>query len=345
MARKDVDERLPEPPTADVFNPFVGGEDDDLSDMEYMQDETSEAVDTHPPATKEEAEQRASGKKDELVDPTPPEEEEPAAAEDEAADTEAAAQDDVEDVADADDGDEVEVPKIPKDRFDEVNERMKKAERELAEMREKLQQREEKAHAEPEPEPYDYATKEQEAADALLEGDTEKYSRLQSEIRAALREETLREAKQLAQNSAQETRETLTFEETAAKLENQYPQFNIESDSYDEAMRTEMLELYVGYARSGSYSRAEALEKAAAQTARIYRLNEPAPAAEDDSKVVNIRKTDVKKKVAAQKSQPPIMDSESGGRDEPRVDINNMSDEEFESLPESKLRQLRGDVL
>lgn len=352
--RKDVDDRLPEPPTADVFDPFVGGEEDDLSDMEYMQDETTTSVDTHPPETKEEAERLARAEKLGEDDPTPPEgdeptaedepEEEPTAADVDEGDPEAL---DEGDSPTADDEPEDESLKVPKDRFDEVNERMKKAERELAELREQINQPKE-PDAEPEPEPYDYATKEQEAADALLEGDTEKYAAIQAEIRQALRAETLREAENLAAKSGEQTREQLTFEEVGANIEAEFPQFSMQSEEYNAEAREEMLDLFVGYAQSGAYTRAEALQKAADRAVKIYGFNktETNPEVDDKGdKVVPIDRGGPKTKAAVSKKQPPDMKGKDAGEDEPRHDFARMSDEEFDALPESTKARARGDIL
>jgi hypothetical protein len=193
------------------FNPFVGGEDDDLMDMKYVQDESTIVENTHPPETKEEAEilaaERAEAAKQEEDDGVRTEET------DEEATEEVSAQAEEEDTEEA-----VDEPKIPKSRFDEVNE-AKKKEKERADRLEKQLEDLVEKKKEPEPEPFDYAAKEKESYDAFLEGDTEKYSTIQQEIRAAQKEELRREAERIAAEGDQTVRETLTFEETGERIE------------------------------------------------------------------------------------------------------------------------------
>ncbi|NNL17351.1 MAG: hypothetical protein HKP37_01285 [Boseongicola sp.] len=335
--KKPIQEQAPE---TEMMNPFVGGEEDDLMDMEYVQDETTVSVDTHPPSTKEEAEALAEGKEvDEVDDPTPPEDAEAPKEEAEAPKEEA---EEEEPVAEEPVAEEPDI-KVPKDRFDEVNERMKKAERETKLLKEQLEDVVKKK-SEPEPEPFDYAAKEKEAMDAVLEGDTDRYAALRAEIRDAERGEFLREARELAAQGDQQLQESLTFEEAGARIEQQFPEFVEDSEAYNPAAREDMLDLYVGYAQSGKYSRVEALQRAAERTAKLFGLgakDEPAP-----DNVVAMKQPSPKAKAAAANAQPPVMESKAQGtNEEPRRDINSMSDEEYEALPESTKRRMRGDVL
>jgi hypothetical protein len=348
MAKKKAKaENLPEEPVTEVVDPFIGGEEDDLMDMEYVQDETTESHDTHPPETEEEAELIAQGKDKDVEDPTPPEAE--AEEEDDGVQAEEEAPESAEaeeEVLEA----EPEDPRIPKDRFDEVNERMKRAEEKVKLLEKQLDTTiETKAEEpEPEPEPYDYGKKDQEAMDALLEGDAERYSQIQDEIRQATRDEAIREAKKLAAEGDTQVREALTFEEAAAKIEADYPQFSEGTDEFSQAAYDELMDLYVGYAQSGRYTRVDAMRKAADNAARIHGLDkigtadvpEPAP-----DNVVNIKKTDVATKAKMAERQPPRMEGGAAGKDEPRIDVNSMSDEQWEGLPESTKRRLRGDIL
>ena len=344
--KKPLQEQGPE---AEMESPYVGGEDDDLMDMEYIQDETTVSVDSHPPETIEEAEQREAGQDpNEVEDPTPVEEA------DDAVQAEAEEKsEEVEEVKAEEKAEpepevlEEEELKVPKDRFDEVNERMKKAEKDAKLLKEQLESLVEKQNEPEPPEPYDYAAKEKEAMDAILEGDTDKYAALRAEIRAAEREETLREAKELAIQGDQQLQETLTFEEAGAKIERDFPEFVEDSDVYNSAARDEMLDLYVGYAQSGRYTRVQALQRAAEQAARLHGLTAGgAPAEPAPDNVVTMKKPNVKEKAKAASAQPPILETRAEGESEaPRRNVQTMSDEEFEALPESTKRRMRGDVL
>jgi hypothetical protein len=343
-------ENLPEQPVTDEpVDLFIGGEEDDLMDMQYVQDETTETHDTHPPETEEEAELRATAK--ELDDPTPPEEvkEEPVQSDDaDEVDTDdEGGEEDVPEGGAADDPAEAEPdPRIPKDRFDEVNERMKAAEEKVKQLEQQLDVTIEDKTPEPEPEPYDYAAKDQEAMDALLEGDAKRYGEIQAEIRQAARDEAVWETKKLVAEGDDQVRESLTFEEAAAKIEEDYPQFTEGSEVFDQAAYDELMDLYVGYAQSGRYTRVDAMRRAADKAVKIHGLSkadEPAPETPPDN-VVDI-KPDVAAKARIAEKQPPKKQSGGHEQEEPRVDVSSMPDEQFKALPESTKRRLRGDVL
>ena len=307
--------------------------DDDLMDMEYIQRDDTSSVDTHPPETKEEADALAEAESAALekADKDEPEE----------AKEEAVAEEEV--AAEVLEPEEKE-KKIPYERFDDVNKKRKVAEEENARLKAQLEQYTAKP-PEPEPEPYDYATQEKAAMDALLEGDQDKYAALRSEIRAAERAETLREAQKLASLGDKQLAETLTFEEMGARIEGEFPEFSTGTDVYNEAAREEMLDLYVGYAKSGLYTRTQALRKAADSAAKIYGFvaypDEPDVTPDN---VVKLKQPDVKKKAKAANQQPPVMESATT-REEIRHDVKGMSDEEYAALPESTKRKMRGDIL
>jgi hypothetical protein len=61
---------------------------------------------------------------------------------------------------------------------------------------------------------------------------------------------------------------------------------------------------------------------------------------------VEKRKTNVKKNVEASNAQPPKLNQgESGGKSSSEmVDVNKLTDEEFDALPEATRARLRGDL-
>ena len=331
---------------------FIGGEDDDLSGMEYIQDENSTMkVETQPPETKEEAEMiaevnAAEQEKEDAETDSKDGEEEPTSTDEEGEESEP-------EEAEASEGEEegeeekpvLDEPKIPKDRFDEVNDRMKKAESKVEDLQSQLETVVEEKD-EPELDPYDYKAKEKEAMDALLEGDSDKYSDINEEIRAAEKADYLREAKKLAAQGDRHLQEMLTFEEAGAKVEAEFPQFVEGNEGYNQDAREEMLDLYVGYAQSGRYSRVQALQRASAKAAKMYDLVATSVEVEGvPDNVVDIKKPDVKKKAAVDNAQPPTMESNSENREEPKIDFKSMSDEEFDALPESTKMRARGDIM
>lgn len=330
MAKKKAKAQEEESLGPVMTDPFVGGEDDDLLDMEYIQDEDSTTkVETHPPETKEEAELLEEPEAEAEAEEEAPE----AEAEEEAPEAEAPAED----------GEHL---KVPKDRFDEVNERMKKAEARQAELERKLEgiTKEPAPAPEPEPEPYDYAAKEKAAMDALLEGDQDAYAALRAEIRTAEKEETLREARAIAETGDAQSREALSFEEAGAQIEASMPQLSIESENYNSDAREEMLDLFVGYAQSGNYTRVEALQRSADKIARMYGFDVESATPPDN--VVDLKPTNIKNKVQIASNQPPNMKGKAAGEaEQSNSRVMTMSDEEFDALPESAKRRMRGDIL
>lgn len=350
-----------EKPEAEIFDPFVGGDkDDDLSDMQYVQDENQKAiVDTMPPDTKEDAERAA-----ELEDPTPVEEDRGNDVKAEGEDASKEESEETEETTEAEEESGVlaeaeeepaeepteelaREPQIPKHRFDEISDKLKKRDEELEALRQQIDALVEDKTAEPEPEPYDYETKEKEALDAVLEGDAEKYARIQSEIRAQLKTEAIAEAKKNASQGDESVREQLLFEETGAKIEAEFPQLDVNSEQFEAEARQELIDLYVGYAATGQLSRAEALQKAAEKVVRMYDYNNQATEEPEDGKVVKLqkKKSNPKKKQEVADKQPPVMEGTAEHQDEPKFDFSSMSDEEFEALPEATKRRARGDIL
>lgn len=326
---------------APVVDQYLGSDpaDDDLSDMEYIQRDDTSSVDTHPPETKEEADalaeelaakEKANAEKEKT--------EEPEAEEDAAV---LAEEPEPEPEAEAEPEAEEKEKKVPYERFDDVNKKRKAVEEENARLKAQLEQYTQEK--EPEPEPYDYATQEKAAMDALLEGDQDKYTALRSEIRTAERAETLREAQKLASLGDKQLQDNLTFEEMGARIEGEFPEFSTGTDVYNEAAREEMLDLYVGYAKSGLYTRTQALRKAADSAAKIHALGGAAEAGVPDN-VVRLKQPDIKKKAKAANQQPPVMESATA-REEIRRDVKSMSDEEYAALPESTKKKMRGDIL
>lgn len=334
----------------ETVDPFVGSEPDDLMSMEYVQDEKSEAVDTHPPETKEEAEMiaeqaeaKAEAKSEEDSDEVEAKDEE--VKDDGESEEEAKAEEETKPEVLKD-----EEHKIPKDRFDEVNERMKRAEDDVRSLKSQLETVIEDKTEDTAPEPYDYDAKEAEAMDALLEGDQTKYQGIRAEIRTAEKDETLREARLIASQGDQQLQETMSFEEIGAQIEADFPQFVENSDSYNSEAREDMLDLYMGYAKSGVYTRGQALQRAADKAVKIYKLAKTGVVAEvvvsDPKKVVDIKTGNPKEKAAAANAQPPVMESRAEGTlEEPRLDVQSMSDEEFDALPEATKARMRGDVM
>lgn len=324
---------------APIESPFIGGEpatEDEINEMSYPREDHDPPVETHPPATKEEAALRAEqAEKDEeetrtvddVVEKPKKDKVEKKAAEEEEEDS------------------QEEENRIPYKRFKEVNDQLK-------EMREKVAQLEDAANKEPPPPPppqpkapeFDFDAKEEAYMDAVLEGDKETAKALRQEIRTAEIELAKFEAEQISKAGDELTVAQREFEETGKAIETEFPELAEGTESYNPAARQEAIDLYVGYAQSGKYTAAQALDKACRQVAKFYGFGAEESAPVDPVETIEPKKPDIKKKVEAQNKQPPKMQTrDSSTQEEPRVDIRNMSDEEYEALPESARRRLRGD--
>lgn len=321
-----------------VVDAYLGADDeDDLSDMKYPDEQGPPPVETHPPETKAEAEALAEAAKREPEPETAESEEQP---EEPAAEPAAEAAEEEPEEAKEDD---LSSQTVPYSRFKEVNDKAKEA----AKRAEELEQRIKALEKPPEPpkkaEPaFDFAAKEAEAMDKLLDGDKEAYLRVREEIRQAEKAAYMAQAEELARGETSELRARMTLEETGARLEAEFPQLVQESEVYDAAAREEALDLFRGYYNSGKYSQVEALDRAVRQVAKLNGWDKPA----EEPPAPPTKKTDVKRKVEAAKRQPPTTTSSIS--EEPGVsakDIMRMSDEEFEALPLSVKARMRGDIV
>ena len=237
---------------------------------------------------------------------------------------------------------------IPKNRFDEVNERMKRAERELEEYRKQLE--ETRKASEP---GFDFDAKEKDYMEAVLDGDNEKALAIRREIRAAERAEFEATTAKVEESSVARVRAQAAFDETVATLEANVPELNPDNERFNEALVKEIVDLQHGILQSGAkLTAAEALMKAAKYVvgdAAEYGVEEapetppPATKAKQEEK----RKREVKRNVDVAKGQPNKLDAGDNGTfaGDGTLNIDTMSEAEFDALPESKKRELRGDVI
>lgn len=255
---------------------------------------------------------------------------------------------------------------IPKHRFDKVNARRKEAEEKLRLLEERYQsdrdseleyyrnQRETPVVPEPLP-AYDFMGAEKAYMQALTNGDDEKALSIRSEIRSKEREAYLHEAEQRAQADISRARESMQveaqYQRVSDQLVSRYSAFQQNHEDFNGALVDEVLDLSAAYEAKGMRAH-EALQKAADIMVRAYNLQpvgqtRPAvtPPAEAPAKPSGTpRKTDVKRNLETQKAQPPeLAATGAGNKDLAAVDLDSMSEEEFEALPAATLRRLRGD--
>lgn len=232
-------------------------------------------------------------------------------------------------------------PMVPKSRLDEVLAKNKDLNAQL--------EIERKAKAARQPEvdkdakEFDFDTKETEYMKLVMEGETAKALAVRKEIRAAEQAQVLKQTDKAS--SADSEAEALA--KAAMVVEENFPQFVKGHAEYNEEATKVVLRMRDGLIATGSNA-VEALNEAVDFAVRKFGLDKDLEV-KDDKKVVDLdkkRQETVEKKIAAQKKQPPEIKSEgNGGKREEKSEVDEMSDEEFAALPESKKRALRGDYI
>lgn len=244
-------------------------------------------------------------------------------------------------------------PGIPKGRFNEVNERRKELEsenerlkRELAEARAAQPAAPAAAHvataAQPEVAVFDVAAKEQEYADALIEGDTGKAAKIRGEINSHLVEQATQQAEgNIARRSAQQMLQA----EVEVTLKT-YPWL----DTPDGADALDLIMAARDRAISQGVAAHQALRSAVAKIAPRFKPTEdddtPSGGLPGGAKAEDTRSSEAVRRGAADAvAQPPAMQVGVGNRATPasRVDVTAMDDEQFSALSPAEKSRLRGD--
>ena len=257
-----------------------------------------------------------------------------------------------EETADLIEEDEVEQPQVPerspmvpKSRLDEILAKNKKMQKQLDEM----QQKETEAQAEAPK--YDFDIKEQEYQQLILDGESTKAVQLRNEIRAAEKDQMMFEVQQQMGQTVQQSQAAQELQTKAAEIEETFSILNENHEAFDKDLATEVMELRDAFIVQG-YEPADSLAKAteytlAAKHPELLQGSDEVAAVqtnEQNKAVVEKRKkTTVKKKLEASKSQPPKLKGESTAKRKSVADINVLSDDEFGALPDDTLKRMRGD--
>lgn len=227
-------------------------------------------------------------------------------------------------------------PRIPKRRFDEINERRKAAEAKLAEY--------ERAHQAKKQAPeFDFEAKEKAYLEAVLDGETDKAMALRREIRAAERAAWEAQVAEASSRTREMTKAELELTTTVQELQSTYPVFDAESETFDEGLTQEALDLFEGFKVRG-YAPAAAMRKAVGYVVAANSLETPAAPSASSASSVPQRPSaaQVQRKLEAATQQPP---QPAGTPPEPSIDVMRMSEEDFDKLSEAELRKLRGDLV
>jgi len=246
---------------------------------------------------------------------------------------------------------------IPHQRFNEVNENLKterklreQLEQEVERLRQQAGQGGQAPAAAPAippaaaPEPFDYRAAERRYQELFLDGDEDGAAAVREEINAALRTEAQQQADQAAraairqelqQQAAQS--EAVEFQQSVAKVYATHPQLLPGSDAYDQALEQDVIDWSNVFVSRGM-TRAEALEAAVQKllpTAAAPAPEKPVPG--------QLTKEQIQRNLERASQQPPLPTEGTGQRRV--IDISQLTDEEFEALPEADRRRARGDSL
>lgn len=239
----------------------------------------------------------------------------------------------------------VKKPMVPKARLDEVLAKQKALQKQLDDINAA------KEKAEEAPEAYDFDAKEVEYQNMVLDGETEKAVALRREIRKAERDALEYEMRQEMSQTVNQDRQMTALQQAANAMEEAYPVFDANSESFNEDMTNEVVELRDAFMMKG-YEAVDALSKAVKYVVKDHNLDQTeeappslagtAPKTDELAK----KRAQVSKKLKAADAQPPELPGESSTtRGEGQFDLSTMTEEEFDALPEATLKRLRGDIL
>tara|TARA_R110002020_G_scaffold475611_1_gene711334 strand:- start:18398 stop:19456 length:1059 start_codon:yes stop_codon:yes gene_type:complete len=230
-------------------------------------------------------------------------------------------------------------PMVPKSRLDEVLAKQKALQKQLDE------QTQAQVQAQAEAPQYDFDAKELEYQQLVLDAEPEKATALRQEIRQAEKETMMFEMQQQMGQTVQQNQEAVQLQATAKIIQEQYPVLDEDSAEFNQEIANEVVELRDAFIVQG-YQAADALTKA---TSYVIKTPEPvaqeAPQTKSNVETIQKKKTAaVKKKIEASQAQPPELKGQGNAeRGEGTLDVDALSEDEFNALPQETLRRLRGD--
>jgi hypothetical protein len=330
---------------------------DVMPGADIVEDEEAEALDLSFPEPEPEPEEEKEEEVAEETEEVVAEESEEVVAEEETAEEsdEEVVSEDEGSVAEAVDEPEPEPepetakrPMVPKSRLDEVLQKQKALQKQLDDM---ISQQ---APAEDAPEEYNFVAKEVEYQNAVLDGEADKAAAIRMEIRKAERAQIEYEMSQKMTETVSQNQQANALQQAATALEAEFPVFDSKSDQYNEALTQEVIDLRDAFMIKGENAVA-ALSKAAKfviSENNLVDTADPAPSlAADTAPKQNVdevakKRKEVARKLKAADAQPPELQGEGAAtHGEKGLDLSNMTEEEFDALPEATLKRLRGDIL
>lgn len=185
--------------------------------------------------------------------------------------------------------------------------------------------------------------------DLLIEGKTVEYAAglkqiLQNAVQTGVK---LATEKAVAQQTVQQVAMTADMEraQAAEQWAMKYDVFNPRSENFDEGLTSEAIALRDAYESRG-FTPSEAIGRAVQTLARAYDLDAPEEAAPPAPAPVLAPKPTTQKKLAAASLQPPAAQGVGELDTAPTLlkRISEMTQDEFDALPEVELEKLRNGI-
>ena len=184
--------------------------------------------------------------------------------------------------------------------------------------------------------------------EARADGDIKLAASLQRQIDNAKLQIGDIKASRIAQHESARMTDTSRYNTMADALESRFPQLVADDENYDQSTVEKLNYTSAAFEKMGN-SASDALRLAAGivmgedifakgnSSKTVTARPEKAPAKPE------IRKPNIEKAVETQKKQPPSSSELGINQDSTTLDPERLSDEDFDKLPDSKKRELRGD--
>lgn len=194
-------------------------------------------------------------------------------------------------------------------------------------------------------------------AEAMKEGDTATVSKLMAESRQAQTEFIISNMKaditETRSATVNEVQESARLDSILTQLEADFPIFDENSDKYDQKANDQVARLqaaFIAQGNSPSDALIEAVNYVLPSLGYSLEYEDETPPKKDEGKKDDKRDKDTRKRnVETSKKQPPDLDeagedSTKGGMSGDAPNAMDLTDEEFDALPEATKRMMRGDA-
>lgn len=243
---------------------------------------------------------------------------------------------------------------IPRKRFNEVNEERKQLAARVAEL-----EAAKGATAAVQEDAYDFDAKEQEYANLVLDGKVKEATALRKEIRAAEQATYVKAAKAVTVETTQQLSVQDRLQATTDRYEQALPQFDPESENYNEELLSDIQAFYTGSVKMGTHrDPAEAFEASVKKALRLHGIADPfaapatpaaqTPPAPAAAAAPAAPARTAQSRVEAIVNQPPTL-AKIGTSGAPEtaatINVNELSERDLLALPEATRRRLRGDMV